>query len=423
MYINQKEIGIHMPQILKQGLTFCLMLLLMFIFMPNGMTKVKEEKKEEKLTTQARLAIYKAQTAMSEEKPDEALEILDTYIATQPRVVPLRVYELIGYIWLEKEDLEKARKYFKIIYDAEPDDPKILKNYAVLTYQTERYAEAAVLFEQLYEIEDTTTPRGSLLQAAQAYMLAEDLDNSKRVLVKLVGLPGEPDPKWYEALISICLQREEDEDAEKYIIDFLHLYPLQAAYWKHLAQIRMKQDEWQTATSDLEISHRVEPPKRQSDWIFLGDLYARAVNAPLLGIRCYREAYKDDNTEKAYLSISQIFQRAYRYDEAIKTLDEGISKNPMSATLLLAKGRVLYDACRYKEAVAALKECVKIDPKSGDAYFQMGLAAWTAKEWDTARTAFVQAKRLSDKYRPQCSSVIGLLDELNEERAEVETAR
>ena len=411
-----------MPQVQKQGLVISLMLLLTFIFMPLGMAKEKE-KKEEKLTTQARLAIYKAQTAMSEEKQDEALEILDSYIATQPRVVPLRVYELMGYIWLEKDNIEQARKYFRIMYDARPDDPKIMRNYAVLTYQTERYAEAAVLFEQLYEIEDETTPGGALPQAAQAYMLAEDLDNSKRVLEKLVKLPGEPDPKWYEALISICIQREEDKDAENYILDFLHLDPLKAPYWKHLSQIRMKQDEWQTATSDLEISHRVEAPKRQSDWIALGDLYTRAVNAPLLGVRCYREAYKDDNAEKGYLSVSRIFQRTCRYDEAIKTLDEGIRKNPMSARLLFEKGRVLYDARRYREAVAALKECVKIDPESGDAYFQMGLAAWTAKEWDTARTAFVQAKRLSEKYRSQCNSVIGLLDELNEEKAEMESAR
>ncbi|MGD9159918.1 MAG: tetratricopeptide repeat protein [Desulfobacteraceae bacterium] len=412
-----------MSQVLKQGFTFGLMLLLIFVFMPYSVAREKEEKKEEKLSTQARLAIFKAQTAMSEEKPDEALEILDKYIETQPRVVPFRVYELMAYIWMEKDDIEKAREYFKIMYDAQSDDPKILKNYAVLTYQTERYAEAAVLFEKLYEIEETTTPGGALPQAAQAFMLAEDLDNSKRVLERLIELPGKPDAKWYEALIGICLQREEDGDAERYIIDFLRLDPLQAAYWKNLAQIRMKRDEWQTATSDLEISHRVEAPGRQKDWIFLGDLYARAVNAPLMGVRCYRAAYRDNSDEKGYLSISRIYQTAYRYDEAIRTLDEGIRKNPMSATLLLAKGRVLYDARRYKEAITALKECVKIEPKSGDAYFQMGLAAWTAKEWDTARTAFVQAKRLSEKYSPQCDSVIGLLDELNEEKAEVEAAR
>ena len=142
-------------------------------------------------------------------------------------------------------------------------------------------------------------------------------------------------------------------------IDFLRLNPVQAKYWKYLAQIRMKREEWQTAASDWEISHRVEAPKRQSEWMILGDLYTTAVNAPLIGARCYKEAYKDNSAEKGYLSISRVYQTAYRYDEAIKTLDKGIKKNPMSATLLLEKGRVLYEARRYKEAVAALKECVK----------------------------------------------------------------
>lgn len=410
-----------MSQVFKQGFVFVLMLLLTFVFIHTSIAQKKDS--EEKLSNRARLTIFKAQTAMSEEKLDEALGILDKYIATQPSVVSIRVYELIAYIWLEKEDLEQARKYFKIMYDAQPDDPKILKNYAVLTFQTEHYPEAAIRFEQLYEIEETTKPGGVLPQAAQAYMLAEDFDNSKRVLERLVRLPGTPDAKWYEVLINICLELEEDKDAERYIIDFLRLNPVQARYWKHLAQIRMKRDEWQTATSDMEISHRVEAPERQSDWMVLGDLYARAVNAPLMGARCYREAYKDNSDETGYLIISSVFQTAYRYDDAIKTLDEGIRKNPMSAELLLEKGRALYEARRYKDAVASLKECVKIDPKSGDAYFQMGIAAWTIKEWDTARTAFVQAKRLSKRYSSQCNAVIDLLDDLNDEKAELKAAK
>ena len=412
-----------MSQVLKRGFALGLMLFLMFVLMPFSMAQEKEGEKEEELTTEARLAIFKAQTAMSEENIDEALVILDEYIATQPPVVPLPVYELIAYIWLEKEDLEKARKYFKIIYNADPDDPKVLRNYASLTYQTERYAEAAVLFEQLYEVEEGTKPGGALPHAVQAYMLAEDLDNSKRVLERLVGLPSEPEAQWYEVLINICLEREEMKDAERYIIDFLRLNPVQARYWKYLSQIRMDREEWQTATSDLEISHRVEAPQRQSEWMILGDLYTTAVNAPLMGARCYRSAYKDNSAEKGYLSISRTYQTAYRYDEAIKTLDEGVKKNPMSATLLLEKGRILYEARRYKEAIATLKECVKIDPKSGEAYFQMGLAAWTVREWETARTAFVQAKRLSERYRSQCNSVIDLLDDLNDEMAEVKAAK
>lgn len=421
--INKREMENHMSRFIKRGFVLVLMLVLMFGLMPFSMAKKKEAKKDEGLTSQARLAIFKAQTAISEENPDEALAILDKYIATQPPVVPLPVYELIAYIWLEKQDFEQARKYFKIMYNAQPDDPKVLRNYAALTYQTERYAEAAILFEKLYEVEEATKPGGALPHAAEAYRLAEDLDNTKRVLERLVGLPGEPEAQWYKVLISICMERKEMRDAERYIIDFLRLNPVQAKYWKHLAWIRMEREEWQTATSDLEISHRVEAPERQREWLILGDLYTTEVNAPLMGARCYRSAYRDNSAEKGYLSISRNYQTAYRYDEAVKTLDEGIKKNPKSATLLFEKGRVLYEACRYKEAVDALKECVKIDPKSGDAYFQMGLAAWTGKEWDTARTAFVQAKRLSERYRSQCDSVIVLLDNLNDEKTELKAAK
>jgi tetratricopeptide (TPR) repeat protein len=250
-------------------------------------------------------------------------------------------------------------------------------------------------------------------------MLAGDLGNSKRVLERLVRLPGEPDAQWYKVLIGVCMEQEDMENAERYILDFLRVNPVQAQYWKYLAQIRMDREEWPAATSDLEISYRVEAPDRLNEWMILGDLYTSAVNAPLMGARCYKEAYKDNDDVKGYLSISRNYQRAYRYDEAVKILDEGIMKIPGSSRLLLEKGRVLYEARRYNEAVTALKKCVEIDAESGDAYFQMGLAAWTAKDWDTARTAFVQAKRFSDRYTSQCNSVISLLDDLREEKAEM----
>jgi tetratricopeptide (TPR) repeat protein len=408
-----------MQHIIKKGFNLVLILLIMFVIFPYAAAKQKERDDEAKLTSAARLTIFKARTAISEDKLDEARVILEKYIASGPQVVPIQVYELVAYIWMEKGDLEQAKKYFGIMHRAKPGDTKILKNYASLTYQTEQYGEAAVLFEQLYEIEEITKPGGSLPNAAQAYMLANDLDNSKRILVKLVGLPGKPEAQWYKVLVGICMEREEMRDAERYILDFLRLDPVQAQYWKYLAQIRMGREEWQEATSDLEISHRVEAPKRSSEWVILGDLYTSAVNAPLMGARCYKEAYKDSGDEKGYLSISRNYQAAYRYDEALKILDEGIRENSRSATLFFEKGRVLYEARRYMEAIAALKKCVEIDTESGDAYFQMGLAAWTVKDWDTARTAFVQAKRLSERYTSQCNSVIALLDDLREENAEV----
>ncbi len=414
--------GINMQK-LKIVFTYGLLLVLPFVIVTYSIAQEREEKKDNKLTTEARLSIFKAQTAMSEEKPEEALAILDKYLATQPPVVPPAVYELYAYIWLEKKDNEKALKYFKIMYEAEPDNAKVLKNLASLTFQVERYAEAAALFEKLYEIEEVTTLGGSLPYAAQAYMMAEDLVNSKRLFKKLVGLPGRIEAKWYEVLINICLEQDEMKEAEQYIIDLLRINPVQARYWKHLAQIRINREEWQAATSDLEISHRVEAPHSLNEWMTLGDLYRTAVNAPLMGARCYIEAYKENSVEKGYISISRTYQTAYRYDDAVKTLNEGIRKNPASTALLLEKGRVLYDARRYTEAIAALEECLKIDPRSGDAYFQIGLSAWTLKEWDRARTAFVQAKRLSEKYSTQCDSVIDLLDDLNEEKAEVMAAK
>jgi tetratricopeptide (TPR) repeat protein len=401
---------------IKKVLHLGLILCLVFVFVPFAVAQ-EEEKEEEKLPTDALKAMYEAQMLTQEDKYDEAIARLNEYLAKEPPDVPARVYMMLGNCWYAKENFEETRKAFEKAYEIDPTDIIVLKNYANMTYQTERFVDAAVLWEKLYEMEEPRKPR-TLYQAAGAYYQAEDLKNSKRVLERLLRLPGTPpDPQWYKLIIEISYALEQMADVERYILEFLKLDPFQSYYWTLLSQIRLDRNELTTGTSDMEIAYRIEAPKRQKQWGNLGELY-RYVRAPLMEARCYQEAYKGDDDPKGYIRIAKAYEDALRYDEAIKTLDEGIRKNP-SADLLFEKGQLLYRAARFKEAIEALKECVKLDRKRGDAYTIMGFSAWMLKDWDEARTAFANASRIP-KYKAQSNSYIEALKPLIEIRDEVE---
>ncbi len=398
----------------KMALSLALILCLMLVFISFGVAQ-EEEKETEKLPAEALKALYEAQMLMGEEKWDEAIAVLNAYLATQPLNVPAAVYMQIGNCWYYKENLEETRKAFEKAYEIDPTDVKVLSNYANITYQTERFVEAAGLWEKLYELQDPHESK-ILYQAAAAYYQGEDLRNSKRVLKRMLELPGPAEDKWYELIIDICFQIEDYAEAEGYILDFLEVKPYQSKYWRMLSQIRLDKEELRKGTSDLEIAFQVEPPNKQNQWKNLADLY-NYVRAPLMSARCLKEAYKGDKDTDGFIRIAQAYKSALRYDDAIKILDEGCKKNP-SAKLFFEKGRVLYDAARFREAIGAFNECVKLDPKRGDAYTLMGFSAWSLKDWDAARTAFADASRLP-KYRAQSNSAIDVLDRIIDERDEV----
>ena len=234
--------------------------------------------------------------------------------------------------------------------------------------------------------------------------------------MRLLRLPGTPDPQWYRLIIEISYALEQMADVERYVLEFLTLDPLQSYYWSLLSQIRLDREDLMAGTSDLEIAYRIEAPRRQRQWGNLGELY-RYVSAPLMEARCYEEAYKGDNDPKGYIRIAKAYEDALSYDEAIKTLDEGIKKN-RSADLLFEKGMVLFHAVRFREAINAFKECVKLDRRRGEAYTFMGFAAWSLKSWDEARTAFSDASRIP-KYSAQAKSAMDALDSLIKLRDEV----
>ena len=402
---------------IKTVLHLSLILCLMFVFVP--FTIAQEEEEEEKLPADALKVLYEAQLFMQEDQFDAAIARLNEYLATQPPGVPAaRVYMMLGNCWYAKEEFEETRKAFGKAYEIDPTDTVVLRNYTAMTYHTERFVDAAVLWEKLYEMEDPRKPR-TLWQAAGAYYQAEDLKNSKRVLERLLRLPGTPpDPQWYKLIIEVSYALEQMADVERYILEFLKLDPLQSYYWTLLSQIRLDRNELTTGTSDMEIAYRIEAPKRQKQWGNLGELY-RYVRAPLMEARCWQEAYKGDDDPKGYIRIAKAYEDALRYDEAVKILDEGIKKNPSDADLLFEKGQLLYHAARFREAIGALKGCVKLDRKRGDAYTIMGFAAWSLKSWDEARTAFADASRIP-KYQAQANSAIEALKPLIALRDEIE---
>jgi tetratricopeptide (TPR) repeat protein len=362
-----------------------------------------------KLPKEAIKALYLAQQALKEENYDETIKTLTEYMAVATEAIPLPAYQMLGHAYYQKKDTENTRKTFETAHKAFPDNTEMLQNYTILTYETGRLIEAAQLFEKLYR-QKGKTDKKILHQAAGIYFQAENLTEAKRVLTELLTSGGELDLKWYDDMIALCVEQQQWKDAEKWAKEFLERQPEKAEYWRLLAQMRLDRDEYKSAASALEIAYRLNPP-RPSEWLELSDLYLY-LNAPLMAIRCMEVGYGNDLDDNEQLKIARVYARTRRFHEALKAVDEAFQKYP-KASVLLEKGRLLYDARRYNDAIAALEACVKMDSKQGEAWFLMGFAAWNLKDWEKARSSFVSASALP-KYHAQANDAVTVLDDLME---------
>jgi len=369
--------------------------------------KAGAKKEKGKLTREAQKALYECQEALKKDDHIGARQFLLDYLATQPEEIPPVLYLMLGHTWYQQENLKEAKKAFKKGYEADPSDMNLLLNYAIACFETEEFLEAAPLFEKLYHQKEKKDSK-YLNQAAAAYYQGEDLDGAKRVLKELVELPGDPKLLWYELLIQICMEREEMKEAEMYVKRYLGIKPMKADYWRLLAQLRLDKDDYGGGAGALDIAYHIDLPKKKG-WEDLSDLYSY-LNAPIRSARSLERAYKKDKAEKGYLKIVDFYARAQRHDKAISYLDELIKEKP-TASLLMEKGKRLYDAGHLRDAIKAFEECVALDSNKGEAYLIMGFVAWDLKEWARAKTAFFYAGK-TRKYRYQSEDAIAILDDL-----------
>ena len=353
--------------------------------------------------------LYLAQQALQEKKFDEAIKIVTEYMAVAQEPIPQPAFLILGYAYYSAEDVTKALRTFEKGFHAFPDNPEMLQNYAILTYETGHPFESARLFEKLYRLKNKSDKK-ILYQAAGLYFQAGKLHDAKRVLTELLVSGKSPEDKWYYDMISLCVELKQWDEAEKWAEEYLSRRPGHAKYWRLLAQMQLNREHYRTAAATLEIAYRLENPK-PGDWLELSDLYFY-LNAPLMGVRCIKNAYGDNIPADKMVKIASALARTRRFHEAVKWVDKAYDRNK-KASVLLEKGRILYEERRYKEAQAVLEQCNKLDPKNGQAWILSGFTAWNLQNWSKARDAFASAAELP-KYKAQAGDAVSILDDLIE---------
>jgi hypothetical protein len=375
-----------------------------------------------KMSLEAQQALLEAQRRY-ETNPDDlaaARQPIIDFLKAPVEPIPDTLYSMVGQFWYldEKNDkhIDEANKIYKMAHEKFPENESFLLNYCITTYELERPAEAAPLFEKYYELMAEKDIK-YLEYAAQTFYMAENLKEAKRIFVKMLGLTETPKDNWLLQIIAICQAMEDSKEEEKYIRLALDYFPMEKKYWRYLAQTYLAKEQYTAGTAAFEIATRVALPEKKSEWSTLIDLYnylglpLRSAESIQMGLDLLA---KESTEEEQQLAIATAYARGARVDKAIAYLDSVIAKAP-SYALKIKKATILYEARRNKEALAALDDCIAAKSNAYDAHFMKGWVAWDMKNWKMAKNAFEEsANSREDTIRYNSEDALEMLASLDE---------
>lgn len=339
------------------------------------------------LTREAQRSLYEAQQALEGKNYTQAREVASRYIEKNRANIHPLAYEILGSAWYAEGRLQESYDAFKKGVELAPRSLELCSNLATVAYDLADFQQAAALFENAYELSKKSD--GELLyRAAAAFAKAGNQREAHRTLRQLADRKEAMQQSWLQLLIHTDLDLEAWKDADQDLSAYLERFNTEAAYWRLLGQVHMKQKDYPAAAGALEIAYVLDPPS-SSGWRELADLYLVS-GVPLQAARCLERAWGPEPTPAQCDLLAGTYSRSHQLNRAVHFLDSAIARDP-SALRYLELGKLYYEAGFYEKAVGALSASIGLQQDNGLAHLLVGYSCIELGRLEAARLAFGQA--------------------------------
>jgi lipoprotein NlpI len=85
---------------------------------------------------------------------------------------------------------------------------------------------------------------------------------------------------------------------------------------------------------------------------------------------------------------AKLFDRAHRYDEALRDLSAALKLEPQSPQLWQARGEMNFKASHFEDSVADFDHVLQLSPKEGPLHWQRGISLFYADRFGDGRKQF-----------------------------------
>lgn len=353
----------------------------------------------------AQQSFYKAQKAIDDKNYRQAIKILDDYLKKKTAAEHPLAYEILGNAWYKEGNLEKADRAFQEGFELNQKSFELCSNLATIAYESNHFEKAGGLFEKAYQLSKKSD--GELLyRAAVSYSKGGEPIEARRLLQELAVGRKEMPQEWWQFLIQVEIELADWNDAERYLATYIQHFNTQAADWKLLGRVYMKQKKYVAAAAAIEIEYSLEEPS-SSDWKELADLYFY-LGIPLQAVRCLEKAYGPNPAAGRCEEIAEGYARAHQLQRAIHYAQQAVKVEP-SGPRYTELGRLYYQSGNWQKATDALNTALQFEGIHGLVHLLLGYSAIELGNPDSARLAFEKAAQ-DDAYRTRAQQAMRALE-------------
>ncbi len=312
------------------------------------------------------LLVKKASLLADLGKKDEALGILKT-IAPIEDTNP-EVFMTIGWIMLQKSEIDQAFKYFnKAANLAFDDEENTLLEIAYNLSQAEAYEEAIIFLEKL--IRKFPDNESALFELAFALDKTFDYKKSIDTYEKLLELNPFSENGWYNA--GIVYNKLEQYLKANQAYDFtIAINPHHSEAYFNKGNSLVHHGCFSEAL-DAYLEHATLSNDVVLTYQYIADCWEQLGNFEM-AIRFYQLVIKElPHNADAWYGIGTALMETKNFKGGLQAIDQAISINPLNADYWFAHARGLFELDKVEDASRSLENGLNIDPDEVTGWFEL----------------------------------------------------
>lgn len=326
------------------------------------------------------------------EKTTESREALEEAIRRHPDYAP--AYRELGRTYEHIGDSDNANANFKQALQFDPDDLIALERLAVLHLTAKRYSEAEKLLKHALTLDSHNAALYTLLgtlyvqsdrpahaldiwqraaerepqngmyhrERARAHLQMEQTEDAKQALILAERL-NKIDPEVHFLKGQTLEVLGQISGAAKAYSDAIEHDGQELRYHRALAELRIRQNQWDDALYILRAAKEVDSTAPEVDYL-MALCYEQMSGGSRLdqAIERARQAVKRAPQEPRYLrTLGDLYAKQEQWAEAQRVYQQLLPLQPQDRTLALALGQSALHLNHYDHAMKAFRNAVLLD--------------------------------------------------------------
>jgi tetratricopeptide (TPR) repeat protein len=305
--------------------------------------------------------------------------------------------------------------------DALPDLThfSLMYQIAQLYYMQDRFDEALDrLALWMCKVPEEKITAAAFVLKASIYAQKKDWENVVAAIDTAIAMSDEPKETWYQLKLASHFEMGQFPKVAETLEILIQFWPDKKNYWIQLSQVYYMLELGDKALSVLALADRRNMLDKQSDIMFLSNLYSNH-DVPYKAAAVLQKGLEDGIVESSARHWTMVADAWYAAEEMEKALVayEKAGKASEDGEIDLRRAYILVDMERWNEAsvaiAAALEKGGFNERKTGDAYVIQGMSEFNLGNYNKASTAWGRAT----KYPNTKKSAEQWLNHMREERA------